>query len=303
MSSLYGLEVLFSSAARRGKHFEKFLLNGVDLLGTPSKYKPHLYKIEYELQRELKTHFKDMTLRSQEQIELYENPPSGFDKPKKIIDKVFKVKERQEQFSEPLTIFGVLSRKTFAELTERGAPFKDPTINLEHGEHSHRIQLQLLLQMREELGIPIDIPIVQHYKPLASVVLNGHPNDRWNDVITSWDFLFDRNQFGKDDVNSPFNTTSQMDLTSPENLHFSITKLYKNDLPVLSFLIESREQKRIQEGFTNPYHKYQNVARHVALKWYGMPLESLPQKVRTEIYEMISKGVILRSGDMFNINS
>ncbi|KIF61761.1 MULTISPECIES: LirA/MavJ family T4SS effector [Pseudomonas] len=303
MSGKYVLGGLFGTAFRQHQHFEGFLTSGVEALSKQAKYKQYLLKIESDLQQSVKLHFKDLTLKPVEQIELYTNPPVGFTKPKKVLDSVFRIKEQQERFTTPLTIFGVLSRKKFAELTDRGAPFKDPTINPEHGELSHRIQLQMLLQMKHDLDIPHDIPMVEHYKPLASSVIEVDPGDRWADVITAWDFLFDRNKVGQDFTNSPFNTVDPLDLTSPENLHEAITKLLKNELPVLSFLIETREQKRLREGFTASTKKYQNVANHIAMKWYGVPLEELPQSERSRIYQMIGNGVILDPNVKLGIGS
>ncbi|QQZ44378.1 hypothetical protein IF690_12885 [Pseudomonas sp. SK3(2021)] len=290
MSGKYTLDLLFGSSIRTRPHFDTFLYLGVDALRTRTKYFQYLQRIEYDIQRKIKHHFKDVTLSTHEQIQLYQDPPEGFEKPRKVLESVFLEREKPELFTDTRTIISVLSPKQFAKLIALGAPVKDPTINPEHGEYSHRLQLQVLLLMKRELGIPDDLPMVELYKPLADSPLEVPESDEWFGKVTAWDYLFDRNEFAKPNLNSPFNTVDVFDASSPENLQKLIKVQYKNDLPLLSMFFDAREEKRKREDFTTPWKKNIAVSEYVAQKIYRTPFKDLRPEQKQQVLDLLANG-------------
>ncbi|WP_442807887.1 LirA/MavJ family T4SS effector [Trinickia soli] len=146
-----------------------------------------------------------------------------------------------------LLLTGVINENKFRSLLRQQMPFKDPTVPYGHGEFSHRIQWYCVIKRAQAF----DTQGIAWADPYEWVGTQAHTQaqnwdeEGWaNDGL--WDALFDRNKYGRDGFNGPYNTAALTDFRSPENLHEHLTTHanMKTDCPLLSTFLAVREAKR-----------------------------------------------------------
>ena len=152
---------------------------------------------------------------------------------------------------------GFVQPPQFLEMVRLGSHWKDPTVPGDHGEFTHRIQWYMLLtinsnESRETGGQDI----VNIYKSIGKWFIppseHTPDNDGKGRYLSVWDCLFDRSRAGTGKLASYYETKSELDFRSPENLHLFLMKdETAESYPLLCALVTGRHAKRVLQGLND----------------------------------------------------
>ena len=130
------------------------------------------------------------------------------------------------------TVLRQLHTEEAMHLSSQGSLFKDPGIDAQHGEYTHRLQWYILISQK----VITFSPPVELLKKLGNVEKYG---PKKGNATALWDCLFDRVLTQTVNGLSPYGAN---DFRCPE--HFTIWLKNSESFPVLSKIISKRYQKR-----------------------------------------------------------
>ncbi|MEQ5843497.1 hypothetical protein N0A02_28985 [Paraburkholderia acidicola] len=254
-----------------------------EVLRNVDQYMPKLLQLDqrvgHSITEQLRLH--GIYLKPKEYRDFLFDPDKKSYRPKKALSSVVEPLEQSEGIS-VLYALGILPSDVFSDVLANGQVIKDVTLSEEHGEWSHRLQIALLSLARQQGGLllPDDLRMsdflkaMSHFNSLDDDGFNGRFKDKG-----VWDFVFDRNKIGSDNVNSPFNTQSIHDIASPENFTKMVAQS-ENILPYLAPILELRVKKRKDQGMNHPYKRYEISADYYMRKMFGIPFSQASPEQR-----------------------